>query len=38
MPKYYEKESRNLAAVVTMTTAFHFHFYFVLVAMVELLE
>jgi hypothetical protein len=36
MPKYYEKESRNLAAVVTMTTAFHF--YFVLVAMVELLE
>jgi hypothetical protein len=36
MPKYYERESRNLAAAVTMTT--NFHFYFVLVAMVEPLE
>jgi hypothetical protein len=36
MPKYYEKENRNLAAVVTMTTTFHF--FFVSVAMVEPLE
>jgi len=36
MLKYYEKESRNIAAVVTMTNTFHF--YFVLVAMGEPLE